>query len=219
MYLIVAATEDEIKPFVHLADKMKQLEFLVTGVGPLVSAIKLTRYLSANSSQLSGVFNIGVGGAYPDSGLHILDICLAGQEILGDLGICKQDEIIDFDSAKFFVTKKISMESPLLSRVEKILKTNSLSYSIVNFVTVNCCSGTEERGAYLQSRYQAACENMEGAAVAFACQEFQVPCVEIRCISNNVEDRNVDNWQLADACDKVCTIAQVVLESLISRQS
>ena len=219
MYLIVAATEDEIKPFVQLADKMKQLAFLITGVGPLVSAIKLTRYLSANSSQLSGVLNIGVGGAYPDSGLHILDICIAGQEVLGDLGICKQDEIIDFDSAKFFVTKKISMESPLLSRVEKILKTNSLSYSIVNFVTVNCCSGTEERGAYLQSRYQAACENMEGAAVAFACQEFQVPCVEIRCISNNVEDRNVDNWQLADACDKVCTIAQVVLESRISRQS
>ena len=219
MYLIVAATEDEIKPFVQLADKMKQLEFLVTGVGPLASAVKLTRYLSTNSSQLSGVLNIGVGGAYPDSGLDILDICIAGQEVLGDLGICMQDEIIDFDSAKFFVAKKISMESPLLSSVEKILKTNFLSYSIVNFVTVNCCSGTEERGAYLQSRYQAACENMEGAAVAFACQEFQVPCVEIRCISNNVEDRNVDNWQLADACDKVCTIALIVFESLISRQS
>jgi futalosine hydrolase len=219
MYLIVAATEDEIKPFVQFADKMKQLEFLVTGVGPLASAIKLTRYLSANSSQLSGVLNIGVGGAYPDSDLDVLDICIAGQEVLGDLGICMEDEIIDFDLAKFFVTKKISMESPLLSRVEKILKTNSLSYSIVNFVTVNCCSGTEERGAFLQSKYQAACENMEGAAVAFACQEFQVPCVEIRCISNNVEDRNVDNWQLADACDKVCTIAHVVLESLISRQS
>jgi len=219
MYLLVAATEDEINPFKQLADKTKQFEILVTGIGPLAAAVKLTRYLSTNSSHISGVVNIGVGGAYPGSGLDMLDICLAGQEVLGDLGICMQDEIVDFDAAKLLVTKKISMESPLLSRVEKIFKNSSLSYSIVNFVTVNCCSGTEERGAYLQSKYQAACENMEGAAVAFACQEFQVPCVEIRCISNMVEDRYVENWQLADACEKVCVVVQVVLKSLISRQS
>jgi futalosine hydrolase len=218
MYLVIAATEDEIKPFARLADKLKQVEFLVTGVGSLAAAVKLTRYLSANRSRITGVVNIGVGGAYPDSGLDVLDICIAGQEVLGDLGICMKNEIVDFDAAKFFVTKKISMESPLLSRVEKILKNSSLSYSIVNFVTVNCCSGTTERGAYFQSRYQAGCENMEGAAVAFACQEFQVPCVEIRCISNMVEDRNIEKWQLADASEKACTVTRVVLENLISQQ-
>ena len=219
MYLIVAATEDEIKSLVHVSGKVEQVDFLVTGVGPVAAAVKLSSYLSDRSSDLSAVLNIGVGGGYPNSGLDILDLCVAGQEILGDLGICMGDEIVDFDTAKLQATNRISMEGPLLSTVEKILKSGSISYSIVNFITMNCCSGTEERGVYLQSKFLAACENMEGAAVAFACQEFQVPCVEIRCISNMVEDRNLDNWQLADASDKVCTVARVLLESLITQQS
>jgi futalosine hydrolase len=219
MYLLVAATEEEIGHFRQLTDRIKELDILVTGVGPLATAVKLTRYLTVNSSLLSGVVNIGVGGAYPGSGLDILDVCMASQEVMGDFGICMEGEIVDLNPAILPVQKKISLESPLLSKVEKIMKSGSLSYNIVNFVTVNCCSGTKERGAYLRSRYQAACENMEGAAVAFACHEFQVPCVEIRCISNMVEDRNTKNWQLTDACKKVCNYARIVLESLINRHS
>jgi len=218
MYLIVAATEDEIKSLVHVSGKVEQVDFLVTGVGPVAAAVKLSSYLSNRSSELSAVLNIGVGGGYPNSGLEILDLCIAGQEFLGDLGICMGDEVLDLDTAKLQVTNRISMEGPLLSSVENILKTGCISYSIVNFITMNCCSGTEERGVYFQSKFLAACENMEGAAVALACQEFQVPCVEIRCISNMVEDRNLDNWQFADACDKVCTVARILLERLISQQ-
>ena len=219
MYLIVAATEDEIKPLVQVQGNAEQVDFLVTGVGPVAAAVKLSRYLSGHGSSLSGVLNIGVGGAYPESGLDILDICIAGQEILGDLGICMGDKIIGFDPTKLQVESRISLEGPLLSAVEKILKINSISYSIVNFTTMSCCSGTEERGVYLQSTYQASCENMEGAAVAFTCQEFQVPCVELRCISNMVENRNPENWQLAEASDKVCTVASIVLQSLIRQAS
>ena len=217
MYLIVAATENEIKPLAQAGAWPDRLEFLVTGVGPFAAAVKLTRYLAANHSRLSGILNIGVGGAYPGSGLDILDICIAGQEVFGELGICMEDVIVDFDQAVLPVTKQISMEGELLSRIEKILKSNAMSYNIVNFVTVSCCSGTEQRGAYLQSRYQAACENMEGATVALACREFGVPCVEVRCISNMVEDRNLENWQLADAVDKLNSVARIVIENLISQ--
>jgi futalosine hydrolase len=59
---------------------------------------------------------------------------------------------------------------------------------------------------------------MEGAAVAFVCKEFQLPCVEMRCISNVVEDRNLDNWQLQEAIEKVCSVAKIVLDNLISQQ-
>ena len=52
---------------------------------------------------------------------------------------------------------------------------------------------------------------MEGAAVAMVCKTFNTPCVELRCISNMVEDRNTADWMLEDAIDKICRVAEVVL--------
>ena len=39
-------------------------------------------------------------------------------------------------------------------------------------------------------------ENMEGAAFFQVCNTFNVPCIQIRAISNKVERRNKDNWNL-----------------------
>ena len=38
---------------------------------------------------------------------------------------------------------------------------------------------------------------MEGAAVALACQQMSAPLLEIRGISNLVEDRDTSRWELA----------------------
>jgi futalosine hydrolase len=38
---------------------------------------------------------------------------------------------------------------------------------------------------------------MEGAAFFYACEEAQVEALQIRCISNYVEKRNRENWNLA----------------------
>jgi futalosine hydrolase len=37
---------------------------------------------------------------------------------------------------------------------------------------------------------------MEGAAVALACQQLAVPLLEVRGISNLVEDRDTRRWNL-----------------------
>ena len=37
---------------------------------------------------------------------------------------------------------------------------------------------------------------MEGAAVFKVCKEMKVPCIQIRSISNKVERRNKENWDL-----------------------
>jgi futalosine hydrolase len=40
---------------------------------------------------------------------------------------------------------------------------------------------------------------MEGAAVAQVCETYGVPFLELRGVSNMVEDRNLDNWDLEGA--------------------
>ena len=37
---------------------------------------------------------------------------------------------------------------------------------------------------------------MEGATVFKVCKEMKIPCIQIRSISNKVEKRNKENWNL-----------------------
>ena len=47
--------------------------------------------------------------------------------------------------------------------------------------------------------------------MAMVCQNFNIPSVELRCVSNMVEDRNTANWQLSEAIEKICRVAETVL--------
>jgi len=93
MILITAATEYEIKPLDQFLATVDHTEALITGMGPVETAARLSSYLTLHGSGIDAVWNIGVAGAYTDSGVALLDICLAQLEVLGDFGICLQDEI------------------------------------------------------------------------------------------------------------------------------
>ena len=71
------------------------------------------------------------------------------------------------------------------------------------FATVSACSGTREQALLLQTRFNAICENMEGAAVAHICRLYNVPMLEMRGISNIVEDRDPSAWDIRGASDAV----------------
>jgi futalosine hydrolase len=200
MIVVVAATEIEMVPF---QTGCAGVETLVTGMGPVEASVILTRFLADHRGRFEAVINLGVAGAYLDSGLELLDICLANDEVLGDLGICHLDSIELFDPEKLPLTNFIKMDGDLLQQAGKALAGLGEKYTAGRFVTVSCATATAERGAMLREKYAAICENMEGAAVARGCREFDIPCLEIRCISNMVEDRNVVNWRLEEACKKV----------------
>jgi futalosine hydrolase len=214
MLLVAVATENEIRPLKQFLSSAEHLEVLVTGMGPASTAANLSNYLALHGSSIDGVMNIGVGGAYVHSGLNLLDICLAQQEVFGDFGICMQDEILDFEPGLSQLSTPLLFNNELVSNSRNILHVNDMEFKVANFVTVNCCSGTKERGEYLRKKFAAGCENMEGAAVAMVCNTFNIPCIELRCISNMVEDRNTADWMLEDAIDEICMVAEVVLDEL-----
>jgi futalosine hydrolase len=74
------------------------------------------------------------------------------------------------------------------------------------FVTVSTTTGTDKRAREIEKRFNAICENMEGAAVAHVCAMYGIPMVEIRGISNIVEDRDRSKWDIkkaAENCQKI----------------
>ncbi len=201
-YLFACATEFEMEPARDLLAGRNDVEFFISGVGLLESACSLSCFLAAHSREIKAVINFGVAGAYVGCGAEIPDICLAEKEVLGDFGLCFNERIEPFNPTDMTVRNSFILDEPLLRKSEKILLEQQIPYKIGTFVTVNCASATIERGNFLSRSHQALAENMEGAAIARACQEFALPLVELRCISNMVEDRNIKGWRLSEACDK-----------------
>jgi futalosine hydrolase len=215
MLLLVAATEEEMAPVRKVLGRRNDVVYLVTGVGPLETSLHLTRFLVRNAQKIAQVLNVGVAGAYLDSGPQLLDICLADRESLGDFGICGDGEIVSFDRSDLQPPVQFDLRNTLLQTAEAILARHDMHYSKGNFVTVQCTSGTTARGLLLRDRYQAICENMEGAAVARVCAEFEVPCLEMRCVSNLVEDRDISKWRLAAAIKKIAEVTVLLANEIV----
>jgi futalosine hydrolase len=104
----------------------------------------------------------------------------------------------------------------LLEKVRNLLDSPSRSmFSAVGFgpfVTVSTCSGTLAGGEALARRTGGICENMEGAAIAQICVLHDTPFLEIRGISNLVEDRDPSRWNLTKAAET----AQFAIQELLN---
>jgi futalosine hydrolase len=77
---------------------------------------------------------------------------------------------------------------------------------------LSTCTGTTARAKELEERYHGLCENMEGAAVAQVAVLHGVPWLEVRSISNIVEDRDLKKWDIPKAADAVQYAVQHILE-------
>ena len=168
------------------------------GIGQVNMAIQLTRLLSAHMP--TAVLLCGCGGSYPESDLQIGDIALAVNEIFGDLGVATTAEFIPLDQLNLpqkpqlspAIQQSFSLDSDLLNWAKIILPDATCG----TFVTVNCCSSNPDLSIELQQRWGGICENMEGAAVAQVCAEFNIPLLELRGISNPTGTRDPQQWDI-----------------------
>lgn len=185
----------------------KRALLCVGGMGKVNAAhaatIMLTRFAPA------ALFIVGVGGAYPSSGARVGDVALAREEIAGDEGVLTHD---GFKDAEFIgipllrtpaATIFHTYPAPALLLEQSLASLRSRapfgSVHAGTFVTLSTCTGTASRARELEERYHGLCENMEGAAAAHVAGLHDVPWLEVRGISNIVEDRDLSRWDIPRA--------------------
>lgn len=211
--LTAAATDFEMRAFLEADGNAGRTFRLVTGIGPVETALSLSSVLHRHP-EIDAVVNFGIAGAYPGSGAGLLDLCLAEREICGDLGIALEDRIERFAETGLAVRDSFVLDAGLLRTACRTLTQAGMACRKGVFVTVSCASGTQARAGLLGRQFQGLCENMEGAAAARVCEQFGLPCLELRCVSNIVGERDKRNWQLREACTRVGQAAAAVVAAL-----
>jgi len=199
----------------------RDILFLNTGIGKVNAAHSATCLIE--NYPVKGIINIGVGGAYPEGGLKIGCIAIASKEIYGDEGVITSKgweslkkigiPLVSHGKKKYF--NEFLLEKKLLKKGKDRIPPNpplkkggwgDFQIKSGPFITVSATTGTRKRAIELEKRFNAICENMEGAAIAQICTIYKIPMLEIRGISNIVGERDKRRWDMklaSENCQKV----------------
>jgi futalosine hydrolase len=181
----------------------------IGGLGKVNAAHTATLMLSRFDPDALLVF--GIGGAYPSSGAGIGDLALASEEVAGDEGVLTLEGFRDtryigiplVKTATSLIYTTYPASQHLMQRSLQSVAAhrtfNEEKIHVGRFVTLSTCTGTAERAQEMEERYHGLCENMEGAAVAQVAELHGVPWLEVRGISNIVDERDMKKWDIPKA--------------------
>ncbi|MCX7792996.1 MAG: futalosine hydrolase [Thermodesulfovibrionales bacterium] len=186
----------------HEPVKKGEVILYLSGIGMVNAAIAATRVIDSYSPSL--IISTGICGAYRESGLNIGDIALAEKEIYGDTGVIGgrdfQDlkalglPVIKISSSNIEIFNEIPIRNSHKHKIYEICKELSLNLQCGSFVTVSGITGNPEIAEKMHKRWNAICENMEGAAVAHAALINNIDFMEIRGVSNIAGERDKSRW-------------------------
>jgi len=213
--LVVAATEEEVLSLksevlsqnqdrvgVIQPSGLKTLDFelLITGVGMVATAFALGRHLVSNQYDL--VVNLGIAGSF-DRTIALGDVIEITEDTFAELGAEDDNTFLSIEKMGF--GQGTYLPSTKLSNLYNLF--NTFNLKTAKAITVNTVHGNEASIKKVTERLNPQLESMEGAAFFYACNQMNVPCIQIRAVSNYVEKRNRDNWEIGLAIKNLNTFA------------
>ncbi|HLP94023.1 MAG TPA: futalosine hydrolase [Saprospiraceae bacterium] len=178
------------------------LQMAITGVGMTATAFQLGWLLSREKPDW--VINAGIAGAYPQD-LPIGTVVQVTEERFGDLGVEEADgSFTDITEMGLWPHGVLQNPHPPLPSLPEC-----------KGLTVNKVHGSDQSITQILHKYpDIQVESMEGAAFFYACLAAGVPFVEIRSISNQVEPRNREAWNLPLAIQQLNQLLIELLEAI-----
>ncbi|WP_339240044.1 futalosine hydrolase [Paenibacillus sp. FSL R5-0517] len=191
---------------------------------PSPSDVAQTSATSSKPGPLAGagyspayrlVISAGIGGGFPGRA-DVGSLVVADAMVAADLGSQTPDGFLSVDELGFG-SSIVAADAELAARLRHELQRAGLAVSGGTAVTVSTATGTAETAAELLRRVpDAAAEGMEGFGVATAAQQFGVPALELRAISNAVGPRDRDAWRIKDALDALQAASSILREVITS---
>lgn len=196
--LIVSATAFEVQPLLEkyaivvtgeglyeaFLNENNRISVLITGVGMVNTAFQLGR---CSHNYYDYVINAGVCGAF-NSSLSIGDVVRVYRDEFSEMGAEDGDNFIRYNDMNLGGTNIVEecweVKFPTTDALKK-----------VSGITVNRVHGNTATIEKTTLLFQPDVESMEGAAFFTGCQRFN-HYLQIRAVSNKVEQRDKSKWNM-----------------------
>jgi adenosylhomocysteine nucleosidase len=191
-----------------------------SGVGKIYAASAAT--LLIHEFGVHAVIFSGVAGGV-DPGLKVGDIVIADKLLQHDLGLRASDGFKWWDNeyAPNALLSQVAYEAAKITTFPiDMFEGIELQPKIVmgTIVTGDQFIMSDDYVAYLYEDFDAACTEMEGAAVAAVCEEFNVPYAVIRCLSDLADDVAVVDFDaFAPYAAKACSLIVIQMAGEASK--
>lgn len=209
--LMVAATRLEIDPLLsalrapastdsdkqhHFKYEHIELDVLLTGVGMTATSFWMGRAMAKKKYDVA--VNLGLAGTFRYD-VELGTPFWVVKDRFSELGAETGSDFLPITDMKLLsdqdrpstdggVTLEAPVTAPILSKLTK-----------VSGITVNTVHGNEQSIEAVKKRFRPIVESMEGAAFLYSCLASGVPGYQLRTISNYVEKRNRESWDLVKA--------------------
>jgi futalosine hydrolase len=167
---------------------------LITGVGSVATSWAMTKIFSSGVKADLAI-NIGIAGSFRDD-IPVGEVVVPVSDCFADAGIetgsgfltLAEAGLVDPDAFPF-KSGRIFSDNRFVSKAGRLLRP-------VNAITVNTSTGTQNNIKLISERYHPDIETMEGAAFFYVCSRENIPFLAIRAVSNKVELRNREKWNI-----------------------
>jgi futalosine hydrolase len=170
----------------ELAGARERARMLVCGIGPVESAIATAKEIIKERPQ--AVINVGLAGARRGSGVGVLDVVVGTEAVYCDL------------FPHFSPTRLVA--DPALLEAARTALPEARFLPVGTTARVGGSSGVE-------------IEAMEGFSVVRAAQLAAIPAIELRVISNEVEEPSRASWRIDDGLFVLAGALRHLLDALL----
>lgn len=204
--LLIAATRNELNPFLlrypacltsYLSIDKHKVKVLITGAGILATSFETTRELLQDSPDF--ILNVGICGSI-DATIPLGTVLRVTTDCLGDFGAESADGFIPASAIGLQDLNEFPFQNGLIHAVGDDSEFQLNTLKSVNGITVQKVHGQAQSIVEMKAHYpNVQVESMEGAAVFYICRKLGIDCAQVRSVSNYVEVRNRDAWDIPTA--------------------
>ncbi|MFB0924696.1 MAG: futalosine hydrolase [Vicingaceae bacterium] len=217
--LIVSATKFEIEPLLihftfeqdkhpHLKTytyKNHTIDVIITGIGMTATAFMMGKTLTIKPYDTA--INLGIAGSF-DKDITLGETVHVVSDQISELGAEADNQ--------FLPLMNMGLSENNSEIINSIPLQNSIILNLkqVKGITVNTTHGNRTSIDKIINRLNPQTESMEGAAFLSVCISENIKCAQIRTISNKVEKRNKDNWDIPLAINNLCKTGLEIIDTL-----
>jgi futalosine hydrolase len=219
--LYVTATSTEAETLKNILGELPdgegvgklEINYLVTGVGSMATLWVFNEWLAVNGKPNLAI-NGGIAGSYNDQ-IVIGDVVMPITDCFADSGIEDSNDFFTLFEAGLADENEFPFRGGLLysdSRYNDKMKSILIP---VKAITLNSATGSETTRLKLVKKYKPDIETMEGATFFYICRRKNIPFISLRAISNKVEKRDKNNWNISLALNNLSKkLIEVILTAV-----